>query len=1003
MFTLTETQKETLKKFLPRLREDKEIIDWHNGQKESSHKIRLKLTETGFDKGQDLTLTQLYEIGDLLSVGLGNTALAITGSCSMFEANDLKSFNKKLRDLLFSSSDLVERVNAFLYLKYVRTMTVSQFLCKFDPEKYPFFFNRMIEVFDFLSFSSDQFREAEVQSIQEFDLKSKNYHEHTYDYFKYFVILREIRKQFDLLDYLETQNLLWLVYGDMKEKGIKILPKKRERVASEEFPVAQVDLATFVQTVNLGNPSDFQPHVLKNPERIKISQIMTHCSDRTWVLPQFQRYFSWKIQDLIDFLKAILNDYYVGAFLLWDSAREPEVQVQSIKGVENKDLKSDSVILDGQQRITSLYYAIAAPSKPEFENSPYWEDTEISGEHPIYFYVNLDTFFKDPKSPDLVEVHRTRLSKQESFRSLLFPLYELERYDEWVSGFCKFIMTYSKDIDKVLDTTEVIRKKLSHMWSGYEIPYIVLPKEMKIDQVTEIFEQLNTKGRRLNVFDLLIARLYKYGIRLKDLWDAKPDSTAKKYRRIFRYSKWIGSKIPIYVLTAISLFYDKNSSAKRSDILDIYDNIYANKEYSGLNYRFEDHWTEFSDYLDRTIERMENMREGGFGVRNEKAVPYAPMIPVLAALLRLVEDTENKADCYKKIRKWYWSSVFTNSYSQAAETQMTTDFREMKEWFKDNQKVPKTVKKMYDEISRLKLLEIHSEGNSKYRAVMSMIALAGAKDLDTRQPLENAIENDKHHIFPRSGADDLGFGSSENINSVLNMTWMSSDTNKKIKDFEKPSAYVNDLIEKKYEGDKDKFLQVLETHLISKEAFTYMQTDRFEDFLIEREKTIVSKLKEYFEIEDSDKSTLMTPETPFSNRMKFWETLRSCQGYIHWVDKYFSNVGLEIIGQSSLDPTKVREIKIIMSKEKADENFRELFKHLREELKNKGITCEARVISTSETNRDIHDRWIFSQNRSFNVTSPDIMARGQYTEIKETKSILPFGKWWNDSKDVFNA
>lgn len=134
--------------------------------------------------------------------------------------------------------------------------------------------------------------------------------------------------------------------------------------------------------------------------------------------------------------------------------------------------------------------------------------------------------------------------------------------------------------------------------------------------------------------------------------------------------------------------------------------------------------------------------------------------------------------------------------------------------------------------------------------------------------------------------------------------------------------------------------------------------------------------------------------------MVFWETLRSCQGYIHWVDKYFTKPGLELISHSALDPGKIKEIKILMCADKADEDFRKLFKNLRDELKNKRITCEVRVITDAKTKSAIHDRWILSENRNFNVASPDVMERGQYSEILETSSKPPFDEWWSSSKDI---
>ena len=797
----------------------------------------------------------------------------------------------------------------------------------------------------------------------------------------------------DLLQKHEYLDLFFFWYdSEVLYKGRKRRKKSQRKIFEflEEVRPVKVDLSDFIEAVDLQSPSKFAPHILRNPERIKIIQIMSDCSSTRWVLPHFQRYFDWKKEDITDFLKSIFNDYYVGAFLLWDAGGEPEVKVQPIKGAESgADLKAHSVILDGQQRITSLFYAILGPKLSGFEDKSNWRDTRIYREHPLYFFADFGTFLRDPKSPYVIKVYRRRIKNEDCFKSLLFPFYELDRYDDWVSEFEKFLRNYSSNQAKIYDIKEIIRKKLAHIWAGYEIPYISLPKEMRIHEVTEIFEQLNTKGKPLSVFDLLIARLFKYDIKLKDLWDA----TAKKHPSIFRYSKRI-EKTPIYILQAISLSYDKNSSAKRSDILDIYKNIYEDNE----SWTFEKHWFELSEYLNSALEKLENLRDG-FGVKDEKEVPFTPMIPVLAALLRTIESQDNKADCYQKLDKWYWSSVFTNAYSAAADSQMTADFKDMKEWFEDSSKMPKTVRNMISNFPKLSFREIQSKWNSKYRGVMSLIALEGAQDFDTSQVLENARENDKDHIFPRSRK--LGFGLDKSIHSVLNMTWMSKDTNRNIKQFKKPSAYLPDFISKKYGGDENKFIEILKTHLISKPAYGFLLKDDIASFMEEREQIILSKIRKRLEIEDiARESTLISPETPFTNKKIFWDTLRSCEGYIHWIDKYFSKAGLELIAESSLNPRKIREIKVLMSAEKVNEKFRKLFKDLRDELKNKGITIEIRAIIDSRIRSEIHDRWIISQNRIFNVTSPDIMARGQYSEIKETTNKPPFTDWWKKSKDI---
>ena len=142
---------------------------------------------------------------------------------------------------------------------------------------------------------------------------------------------------------------------------------------------------------------------------------------------------------------------------------------------------------------------------------------------------------------------------------------------------------------------------------------------------------------------------------------------------------------------------------------------------------------------------------------------------------------------------------------------------------------------------------------------------------------------------------------------------------------------------------------------------------------------------------------LLSPGKPFSNKKAIRDIISSCEKYIYWVDKYFSRAGLDWLSES-LNAGKVKEIRILMSSEKADTKFLSLYKDLKEELKNDGMKCELRVISDNKLNADIHDRWIISENLCYNMPSTDTIARGQYSEVKRTANLPPFDEWWEKSK-----
>src|SRR5919197_6164823 len=57
----------------------------------------------------------------------------------------------------------------------------------------------------------------------------------------------------------------------------------------------------------------------------------------------------------------------------------------------------------------------------------------------------------------------------------------------------------------------------------------------------------------------------------------------------------------------------------------------------------------------------------------------------------------------------------------------------------------------------------------------------------------------------------------------------------------------------------------------------------------------------------------------------------------------------------------------------------------------------------SKLKSSIHDRWIISKNASFNIPSPDVVTRGQYSEVKKTGNITPFDDWWNNRLDIIDV
>ena len=609
----------------------------------------------------------------------------------------------------------------------------------------------------------------------------------------------------------KTKN--WGVY---LQGGVrKITLDDRKTILESEIYEAEIPKEKSVsETMISFNPdaAAYQPHSLRSPERVKINRIVENV-ERGWQIPNFQRYFDWNKEQVRSLLESIFNDYYVGSFLVWEAGRNSNLVIEPIKGI-TRTHAPDHIILDGQQRMTAIYYAMKALDFP----------LRGSGKRKSYFYLDLRAFLEDGSREDIVVIRDKKLSRKESFDSLLFPFYELEKLHEWVYGFEEFLEKETDDKAQVRNITRTIETRLRHMWDGFEIPYIVLPETMDLVHVADIFEKINSTGKPLSTFDLLIARLLKYKIELKSLWD----KACENYQNISRYSE--NEKTRMAVFQTMSLLYHPTSSCKRKDILNVYDSLSISDKT-----QFESYWKTCIEAIDNAISRLENMRDG-FGVRSEKDVPFMPAIPMLAALLVRMESAENKSDAYGKIHQWYWSSCITAAYSSSAESQMTSDFKEVTRWFDEDDVVPSVVAEARTQLSIMSFLDTDESSSAAYQAVLSLVALTGARDFVTGSNLENARGNQKDHIFPKSPT--VGFGRHKKIDSVLNMTWMSDQTNMFIKRAKKPSEYAPQFVAQHFGGDGEKFVECVKTHLIDDVAFDAMKTDDIDGFFEARQSWI---------------------------------------------------------------------------------------------------------------------------------------------------------------------
>ncbi|MDP3013370.1 MAG: hypothetical protein Q8M92_03955, partial [Candidatus Subteraquimicrobiales bacterium] len=252
---------------------------------------------------------------------------------------------------------------------------------------------------------------------------------------------------------------------------------------------------------------------------------------------------------------------------------------------------------------------------------------------------------------------------------------------------------------------------------------------------------------------------------------------------------------------------------------------------------FAQRWRNAVDALESAINLLRHPQE--FGVISSSYLPYVSILPVFAAIQAHVKTlpANKQLEAQRKIRHWYWASVFTNRYSGSVESTSARDFLDIKAWIDDNSVEPALLQEFKTRFRNLELRKETKRGTSVYNGIFNLLVLQGARDWMTGNVPQHG-DLDDHHIIPASWGKDHLEGNL--IHTILNRTPLTTATNRQVINDRLPNEYLPELIAAN--GDKA-VRAILESHFISTSAQEILMrdpftTEDFELFIAERQRTI---------------------------------------------------------------------------------------------------------------------------------------------------------------------
>lgn len=538
--------------------------------------------------------------------------------------------------------------------------------------------------------------------------------------------------------------------------------------------------------------------ILFETDKRPLTYLLDQVDQGELALPDFQRSFVWEANATRELIASIVASYPAGSLLLLQGGAKV-FRPRSVEEAPALNGQPPYLVLDGQQRLTSLYQAFAG-----------------KGSH--RFFLNIRELLDDYELDDAVEVyHRTKTVRWSAIEGqaadLMLPMSRLRSYAFWVMEVVAAHEAAGEDRPNLQARLLEIEKEYVKPVELYQFPVTTLAATTPAEAVCNIFETLNRTGVKLSVFELLTARAFAKDIHLRDLW-----SEARKRQPIlddFRID-------PYYVLQVIAQWQRK--SPKRSAVLalDPEPDIAPN-------------WTKAVDALASVL----TMLRDECGVLVAKWLGYYTMLITLAAAWPVVNEKGGPAVGARrsKLQRWFWCTSFMGRYDNAANSNTEQDAQVLTAWLRGEGPEPEIVSAFFFDPSRWH--DVTGRQRALYRTTIALSMRRSPLDFHEFKPLNKPIIDgqavDDHHIFPRKFLSDSGQGGP--VDSVINHTLIDKITNIRIGG-NAPSLYLAEMREEL----SGALPEILSSHNLPAAEDGPLWQNRFENFLQWRQDRLAEEL-----------------------------------------------------------------------------------------------------------------------------------------------------------------
>ena len=521
--------------------------------------------------------------------------------------------------------------------------------------------------------------------------------------------------------------------------------------------------------------TDIQSAPTVKPDVVYVEELLDDIVEGRLLVPRFQRPFMWRPEEMLSLFDSIYKGYPIGSLLVWQTT-STVTHCDEVGPINvSQPGASSALILDGQQRLTTLVGALKllpdSPKGPGQHDWRWW----------IYFDLSNEKFTHDP---------RGKPPKN------WFPLRAALRTTDFLAEATRLQKENSGGASQFIQRAERLVQKLKY----YKVAVTRIDGG-NLDEAVEIFSRLNSKGQSVTADQMVSALTYREG----------NPTLSFRIDGIIESLKEYG-------------FDDINRKTVFNSILAAAGKEIHSSDWEALARELKPEMGVAIDSARSSLSQAARFLCEDVGVPNAGLLPYSNQVLMLSEFFRSCQSPSVKHR--QTLQKWFWVTSLSGWFAGANTTQINRGLGEMQEFAKDDSYEFKVMP--LTEVARPFPSRVDTR-NARVRALMLFLISLSPRDTVTGEPIheELLLDDDGRsfdYVFPKADSD-----------------YRSSPGNR-IFVRRKPNDPVWKQLCEIPEQYRD---MVLESHLISPEAFKTLQEGNASDFVALRESWMKEREREH--------------------------------------------------------------------------------------------------------------------------------------------------------------